>query len=71
MTGFGLESDTGEYGMYFDQKYEQRLAAQKEFEREVEIVLDNRVQHSGEDYEEHLVEFDDRFHSNFKKSFEH
>ena len=55
--------------MYFDQKYEQRLAAQKEFEREVEIVLDNRVQHSGEDYEEHLVEFDDRFHSNFKKKF--
>ena len=35
--------------MYFDQKYEQRLAAQRQFEKEVEIVLDNRVQHPEEE----------------------
>lgn len=35
--------------MYFDQKYEQRLAAQRQFEKEVEIVLDNRVTHPEEE----------------------
>ena len=48
--------------MYFDQKYQQRLAAQEEFEKEVEANIDNRI-HSTEadtDYDgvDNTVEID-------------
>ena len=35
--------------MYFNQKYQERVAAQSEFEKEIEQGIDNRIQADHED----------------------